>query len=344
MAAISLESIWHTVFRNGAVFEALAFFAFMVLKPLFRLAFCAALFSGAPWCLNAQTTTDFPETEAPVLAATGISPEISPEDPFGAPPLLPQQKNIFTSTPDYKLRWKVDAPIIAAGTAWTLYGFGRVYDKDKSTLAQIQALRTEDVNGFDRWAAGKHSAEAAKTSDFLFYGSIPLPLILMGADKTIRKDFWKVGALYLETMAITGTLYTGATYLVDRYRPETYDFSTPAADRLSGNYKNAFFAGHVANVGAITFFTAKIFHDYHPTSPWRWAFWGGAGLATGTTALLRHEAGKHWPTDLLLGTLVGAGAGILVPQLHKKMHADGTGLRIAPYMGPGTGISLAYRF
>ncbi len=269
-------------------------------------------------------------------------PEIP--DPGNARRPLPQQQDFFRDRPDYHIRWAADAPIVAAGTAWTLWAFGKVYDKDSSTIAQIQALRTEDINGFDRWAAGKHSTTAAQASDFFFYGAIPAPLLLLGLDKTIRKDFLKVGLLYWETMAITGTLYTGATYFVDRYRPETYDFSKPAAERVSGNYKNAFFAGHVANVGAATFFAAKVFQDYHPTSPWRWAFWGGAAAATATTAVLRHEAGKHWPSDLLLGTIVGAGAGILVPQLHKKIRPDGTGLRLAPYYGPGTGISLAYGF
>lgn len=314
----------------------------MVRKPFLRLAVCALLLNlYSP--LQAQEVVVSPHREPSAFPEMPLEfPEIPGDKPRPRP--LPQRQDVFRDRPDYHIRWKVDAPIVAAGTAWTLWAFGKVYDKDSSTIAQIQALRTEDVNGFDRWAAGKHSAAAANASDLFFYGAIPAPLILLGLDKTIRKDFLKVGFLYWETMAITGTLYTGATYLVDRYRPETYDFSKPAAERVSGNYKNAFFAGHVANVGAITFFTARIFHDYHPNSPWRWAFWGGAAAATATTAVLRHEAGKHWPSDLILGTIVGAGAGILVPKLHQKIRPDGTGLRIAPYTGPGTGISLAYGF
>ncbi|RYD51408.1 MAG: phosphatase PAP2 family protein [Sphingobacteriales bacterium] len=279
------------------------------------------------------------------LALAAPTAQVVPEDSGNERFLMPRpQQDVLAARPDYHLSWKVDAPITAAGTAWTLWAFTHVYDKDTSTLAEIQALKKEDVNSFDRWAAGKDSEAADANSNYLFYGLIPAPLVLAGLDPAIRKDFWKVGALYLETMAITGTLYTGATFFVDRYRPETYNFDKPASERVDGNYKNAFFAGHVANVGAISFFTAKIFHDYHPNSPWRWAFWGGAALATGATAYMRHEAGKHWPTDLALGTAVGVAAGILVPQLHKKLRADGTGLRISPYIGQGTGMSIAYRF
>lgn len=327
-----------TASHNGLIFFQGSIFSFMARKFLHALTTGFLLLSSTT-ILKAQTGT-LPGLvqNAPEVGAISLTDRIE----------LPRHKDVepdfFNPQPNYQIRWAVDAPIVAAGTAWTLWAFGRVYDKDSSTLDHILNLRTEDVNGFDRWAAGKNSLEAAKTSDLLFYGAIPVPLILMGLDKTIRKDFLKVGLLYWETMAITGTLYTGATFLVDRYRPETYVFDMAAGERVSGNYKNSFFAGHVANVGAITFFTAKIFHDYHPNSPWRWAFWGGAAAATAATAVLRHEAGKHWPTDLILGTIVGAGAGILVPQLHKKARPDGTGFRIAPYNGPGTGIGFAYGF
>ena len=320
---------------NGAVFLKTFFFAFMVRKPFRCLALCALL--SSPFAsLYAQGLALRSQTEKPLSFQTEVQGR--EDDP------LPARQDFFSGQPDYRIRWAVDAPVVAAGTAWTLWAFGQVYGKDSSTLAQIQALRKEDVNGFDRWAAGKNSSQAAKVSDLFFYGVIPAPLIVFGLDPKIRKDFWKVGLLYWETMAIAGTLYTGATYFVDRYRPETYDFAKPAGERVSGNYKNAFFAGHVANVGAISFFTAKIFHDYHPNSPWRWAFWGGAAAATTATLVLRHEAGKHWPSDLLLGALVGAGAGILVPQLHKNVRPDGTGFRVAPYTGPGTGVSIAYGF
>ena len=36
------------------------------------------------------------------------------------------------------------------------------------------------------------------------------------------------------------------------------------------------------------------------------------------TGYLRVKAGKHYPTDTIAGYLLGATAGILIPQLHKK--------------------------
>ncbi len=253
-------------------------------------------------------------------------------------------KDPRSENPEYRYNLKVEGPLTLAGTAWTLYGFTQVYSKEKSTPEEIRALNKDNINGFDRWAAGVSSASADATSNYLFYGLIPAPLLLAGIDGRMRKDFWKISALYIESMAITGTLYTGATYFVDRYRPEAYDESLSVDQRTNGNYRNAFFAGHVANVGTISFFTAKLFHDYHPDNPWRWAVWGGAAAATGVTAYYRHIAGKHFPSDIVLGTAVGVASGILVPQLHKKRRTDGRGLGITPMLGPYNGMSIAYHF
>jgi len=33
---------------------------------------------------------------------------------------------------------------------------------------------------------------------------------------------------------------------------------------------------------------------------------------------LRYRGLKHFPTDILMGYIIGAGSGILIPHLHKK--------------------------
>ena len=241
----------------------------------------------------------------------------------------------------YKLKAAVDIPLTAATTAWTIYGFQQIYNKDESSIAQINALNSADINGFDRWAAKVYSEKAANASDMLFYGSMPLPILLM-ADKAMRKDAAKIGFLYLETMAVTGLIYTGTATLVDRYRPLAYNEEVDMDTRKSGNAKNSFLAGHVALVGTATFFTAKIFGDYHPDSPLKWVFYGGAAAATATTGYLRHRGGRHFPTDILVGAAVGTLSGILVPQFHKNKTFKDKGLTVAPLIGKVNGFSLQY--
>jgi len=244
----------------------------------------------------------------------------------------------------YKLNYKVDIPVTAAGMAWSFFAFGKIYDKSHSDTADIAALNKENLNKLDRWAAGMHDENAATVSDYFFYTAPLMPFFLL-ADKKIRHDAPKVGFMYLEAMAITGLLYTGTDYFVDRYRPETYRTDKTPGEKTDGNYRNAFFAGHVAMVGTATFFMAKVYNDYHPHNNFRYLMWGGAILATGTTAYLRHKAGKHFPTDIAVGAAVGVLSGVLVPELHKNKKFSNSGWGLSPAMiQDKPGFALNYRF
>lgn len=272
-------------------------------------------------------------------------PELQQEETLR---FAPQDEPLTGAKQDqvYLLKPKVDIPITVVGAAWSLYAFTKIYSKEDMPASKVMALDPADVNGFDRGAAGNTNQKASDNSDYLFYGAMPLPIVLM-ADRKIRQDALKVGFLYLEAFAITGLLYTGSVYFTDRIRPETYNTSIPVSDRVNGNNQNAFFAGHPALVATSTFFCAKVYNDYHPESPWRWVFFGGAAVATGTTAYLRHVAGKHFPTDQIVGVTVGTLAGILVPHLHKNKNFNRQAWNIGPamnYRGEGMGLSFTYHF
>jgi len=183
--------------------------------------------------------------------------------------------------------------------------------------------------------------KAKEASDKFFYGSMPLPLILL-FDKEIRHDGLQVGLLYLESMAITGTLYTSAAMLANRYRPYAYNSEVSMETRTRGGARNSFFAGHVALVGTSTFFMARVFTDYHPAMKNKWIFFTVAGAATATTGYLRMRAGQHFKTDVLLGAAVGTLSGVLVPGIHKNRSADPR-LTVSPFIGQGTGFSAVYR-
>src|SRR4051812_2107571 len=73
--------------------------------------------------------------------------------------------------PVYRLKPAVDIPVTAAGIGWSIFAFPKIYNKESSTVAEIESLRVEDINGFDRWAADKFSDKADATSDVFFYAS-----------------------------------------------------------------------------------------------------------------------------------------------------------------------------
>jgi membrane-associated phospholipid phosphatase len=244
----------------------------------------------------------------------------------------------------YHFRPAADIPLVALTAGWSAFAFTKIYSKDPSTEQEIMNLDRNDIPAIDRWAAGMSDENADANSNYFFYGSIPVPFALF-LDKKIRKDAAKISYLYLEAMSITGLFYTGSVFLVDRYRPETYDTNLPVEDRLSGNNKDAFLAGHPALVATSLFFTAKVFADYHPDSKWKYALYGAAIAGTGATAYLRHIAGKHFPTDLLTGVTLGTACGILVPQLHKYRKSKTADLGFLPYLdGNAKGFTMICRF
>jgi membrane-associated phospholipid phosphatase len=242
----------------------------------------------------------------------------------------------------YQLKPAVDIPLIAVAGGWSYYALSRIYKKDSSSAEDILSLNKNNINGFDRWAADVYHPDAELESDKIFYGAMPLPLLLL-IDKEIRKDALKIAVLYTEALSITGTLYTSSTYF-NRYRPAAFSEDLTLEQRRSGNQRNSFFAGHVALVATSTFFTAKVYSDYYPKSKFRWVLYGVAIGATGATGYLRHRAGKHFPSDIVLGTAVGVLSGILVPNAHKSKKAEKKRVHIFPFTGESHGIAAIYRF
>ncbi|HUQ67001.1 MAG TPA: phosphatase PAP2 family protein [Flavitalea sp.] len=250
--------------------------------------------------------------------------------------------NNHLHTEIYTLKPAIDLPIIAVAGGWSYYALSKIYKKDSSSVEDILSLNKKNINGFDRWAADVYHPDAEALSDKLFFAAMPMPLVLL-FDKEIRKDALKIAVLYTEALSITGTLYTSSTYL-NRYRPSTYNEGLTVEQKRSGNQRNSFFAGHVALVATSTFFTAKIYSDYHPRSGFRWVLYGIAAGATGATGYLRHRAGKHFPTDIILGSAIGTLSGILVPQVHKIKRHPNKHVQIFPYTGESHGIAMIYKF
>jgi membrane-associated phospholipid phosphatase len=245
--------------------------------------------------------------------------------------------------PVYKLKAGVDIPVFAAGAGWSLYAFTKIYSKEHSPEEQILALNKNDINGFDRWAVRPFSKSLDEISYYPFFGSVPLPFLFLTGKKT-SKDFFKLSFLYLEAMSITGFLYTGSVYFIDRYRPYAYSSESTLPQRTRGGAKNSFYAGHVALVATSTFFMAKVYGDYHPDSKAKWVFYSLAGAATGTTAYLRLRAGQHFPSDIILGIAQGTLTGLLVPQFHKHRLIKDPNLSILPFgNGEKLGFSLIYK-
>lgn len=242
----------------------------------------------------------------------------------------------------YNFNPAVTIPIVAVGTVWSVYAFSKIYNKTSPTVQEIQSLNKDNVPAFDRWAIKPYDKSLDKISYYPFYASIPLPFIFFLSNGKTNKDFFKLSLLYWEVLSVMGVLGTASTYYVDRYRPYTYSDETPMDVRTNKVAKNSFFSGHVEMVAAPTFLIAKVYSDYYPESKIKWAFYGFALTATAATSYLRLKAGEHFPSDIILGAVVGALTGILVPEFHKNNNSN---LSVLPYSNEfAKGLALTYQF
>ncbi len=236
----------------------------------------------------------------------------------------------------YNIKPWIDIPATVVAAGLSLNGMRIIYGRDAVPESEILALRKNNVNSFDRPVTRNHSLSAKSASDKFFYGSMPLPLLLL-FDKDIRKDGLKIGLLYLQAMGTIGTIYTTSAMIANRFRPYAYNPEVLMDKRTRGGARNSFFAGHPAVVATSTFFMAKVYADYHPSMRNKWILYALAGSIAGTTGYLRIKAGEHFYTDVIVGVTIGTAVGILIPHIHKNKQGKSRKLTLLPNYQHGSG-------
>ncbi|MCL2155642.1 MAG: phosphatase PAP2 family protein [Leptospirales bacterium] len=217
----------------------------------------------------------------------------------------------------YRLSVTTDSLLIGSGAA--LYAL-TLYTKEKVdplTDAEIAALTPGNINKFDRSAADNWSPGADKWSSIILTSTMISPLAFVLNDK-MRNDFIVLGVMYGESLLITNGLNKTIKDIVQRKRPFTYNSDAPYKDKKEKDAVLSFYSGHTANAFNSAVFVSTIFSDYYPHSQWRYAVWGTSLLAASGTGYLRYYSGKHYPTDIIAGAIIGSITGWAIPALHRN--------------------------
>jgi membrane-associated phospholipid phosphatase len=243
----------------------------------------------------------------------------------------------------YSTKFKIDAPVIVGGVGLTALGVYLIQNKKDLTPQELAAKSKGEVPFFDRGSAGFYSDKLNDDSYIPFYGAFGLPIVLGLIDKNERNKFGQVLVLYTETMAITGGMFTIAAGAIHRSRPLVYGTKAPISLRLAKKSQRSFYAGHTAASAAATFFAAQIFQDFNPDSKARPYVWTVAAIVPAVVGYLRYKSGMHFLSDNILGYVIGAGTGILIPKLHRSKALKN--INVTPETGYNyKGISLTYHF
>ena len=224
--------------------------------------------------------------------------------------------NLSAQSP-YQTSWKKDRGYIATGAVVT--GLG-LYFRGKAPLFtpdELLTLDPNDINAFDRIATSNNSTSAGHASDVLWSTSHVLPFLFL-ANKRTRNDFGTLSAIYGEVFLINGGLTLLIKNTARRPRPFVFNSEVDIAGKLKPNAKTSFLSGHTSFTAANTFFVAQVFSDYFPDSKMKPLVWVLGAAIPAATGYFRVAAGKHYPTDVITGYLLGAATGILIPHWHKN--------------------------
>lgn len=197
---------------------------------------------------------------------------------------------------------------------------------------------------WDRSVVGRYSANADKVSDwFAILGTVPVAMVgysWLGGDAA-GSDAAAYALMFAQALALQNGLNLLARS--SQLWPRPYVYATDgdgaeAAKDARGEAYGSFFSGHSSAAFTVAVFTAEWFSEIYPNSPYRGIVWAGSLSAAGMVGALRIAAGKHYPTDVIVGALVGTGLSLSVIQVHKSVAH-----KVSLYASPNAaGVSVRF--
>ncbi len=224
----------------------------------------------------------------------------APADSQPAPPTAPVSV--------YRVSWIEDASVTLALGA----GVALTYDLSTRLIRPRCPCPISEVPAYDRWSLGFHSDAADVASDFVLGAVVLGPLLWDLRDVGFSEAWAQDAEVMAESLAINGALVTLLKYLIQRPVPLVYSGAAPALTDTPEGYRS-FYSGHTAlAMGALaTFAMTELYR--HDERIWPWIVAGAGGLTVGALRIL---AGRHFMSDVLVGLVVGAAVGVLVPAMH----------------------------
>ena len=228
------------------------------------------------------------------------------------------------------LAWDIPVSVVAGA------GILLPYALTDSIIHPSCPCSSSDVPWFDRWAIG-HASDTADTLSTITAGlAIAAPLAVDLADVGPSTPFLEDSAVLAETLLVNGALVTLAKYTVQRPIPRVYSPGTPAYVNSPSDYRS-FYSGHTSLTFAALTAMSMTWTLRHGGTWWPWAVTGVVGTSV---ALERIFAGRHFPSDVVVGAAAGTLVGLAVPWLHARARIGPGTVEIEPL---GEGVMVAWQ-
>ena len=325
------------------------------------------VFPQVPQALALTVTTDapvFPPWHAPDLSGAPLEVTLAGAIAMGAGPVGTSavargDGSVPSELP--RLRWLTDGVVSAASVG--AYTLSRGLSITRQSVPP-QGLDPSTISlGIDRHIIGSPSTGADKASDVtLAVTMVGAPVFALltqpgmhGFGNVVRRPLVLYGESLLLAEAGSRLLKRSA----DRPRPFTYlpESERPTSSAYDVNGNGAFLSmpsGHATISFTAASFAATDNLVSHPDAGWQEhvAVASIGGLLAGATGNLRIKADQHFPSDVLVGGLIGTASGVSIPLLHSYLFPDGRHARhpashawleaAAGYLlGVGAGVGLS---
>ena len=235
-------------------------------------------------------------------------------------PVLSLEKN--SDEFPFELTQTKEAFIFSAGLGlMTSFMFTPSTDFEKS---EILALDKYDLNAFDRTAVSMNDRNSDIASDVLTYSLAGAPLLFF-VDKKLNRSFSNgltYFVMYAESVLISNGISRTIKTVSRRNRPYVYNDSLSLKDRTTSDWNLSFPSNHTVNAFNSAVFISTVFTLTYPDSKWVPVVWSVSLSAAAAAGILRITAGKHYPTDVIAGAVLGSLTGLFIPWLHKINRKD----------------------
>jgi membrane-associated phospholipid phosphatase len=213
---------------------------------------------------------------------------------------------------------KTDVPLMSGAIGGLGLSFFLGKNIKPLTPEEVGRLSQQNELFFDRWACRNFSLKADNLSDIFLNICAFSPLLMFASPNLDRDQMWTYALMYIETGILTLGITEITKCLTRRIRPYVYNSEVPLHDKImSSHTRKSFFSGHTSISFASIVFLARTYAALHPDSRWKPVVWA-TGISTATlVGVLRILSGKHFPTDVLVGALVGSFIGFVIPKLHE---------------------------
>ena len=239
----------------------------------------------------------------------------------------------------FRLEKPREVILLGTGAALGVASLLLIGNVDPLSVDEINALNPDDVNSFDRNAINPY--ESSQSGDVLAGISFLLPLTVFVRDDT-KQDWQTIGVMWAEAALLNAGINGVVKSTVQRTRPYAYDADTPLDQKTTESARLSFYSAHTSSTACNCFFMARVFSAYVESPKAKIAMWAGAATLPAVTGILRVDSGHHFPTDVIVGYVVGAGIGYFMPQLH-RIADDRVSLHPVSVGGDaGVGMQIAF--